>query len=371
MASADGEVKRLCRRILEQLAVPKKLRGVLPPITRVTIDAKDRSVKEVLEEFQRQTRIPMKLRRAGESSITVRIQDAGPLEALNAICRAAKLGWDYPSEGFIRPMEPVARTEPRVPLLEGPEIQFTPGHYAERPRLFIRHYEVEFHEIVLSRTNDFRNERSRGELSIGLFWPHGVKPYSVIVEVTSAIDNRGNQLLEGHDDPRQPKGPREEFAWWGNPLRLYDRYRLRYPDKGVRALASVRGSARIFYLLREKMVIFESPEKSVGVRKEIEGVTVELVELKTVELKPGETYLKARVQIKGREWMFPPRARARLENGKMSGPLRAVPIGNPAASLYDFNLYDPSSKPVAFEVVAESICGEDAFDFEFKDVVLP
>jgi hypothetical protein len=73
----------------------------------------------------------------------------------------------------------------------------------------------------------------------------------------------------------------------------------------------------------------------------------------------------------GREFTFPPRLRARLENGRFGGPLGAAPVGDPADGLYETYLYDSTSKIVAVEVAAETICGEDSIDFEFKNVALP
>src|SRR5688572_12415786 len=47
MASAEGELQLFCKRILERMSVPKKLAGVLPPLRKVTIESKDRNLKEV------------------------------------------------------------------------------------------------------------------------------------------------------------------------------------------------------------------------------------------------------------------------------------------------------------------------------------
>ena len=370
MAKSDGQLRKLCGQVLERIAIPKPLRGVLPPISRVTIDAKGRAVHEVLEEFQRQTRIPMKLNRLpGAPEITVDIKDAAPLEALEAICRAAQFHWNFPSTDFGGSWEIEEPSNSKVDLHEGPEMHFGPG-YTERPRLFIRHYLVELHDIAMTRANDFRTGKSRGVLNFGLHWPAGVNPYQVQFEVSSVMDDRGNQLFEGHDDPNEPKGPRTEPAWWNNMLRLYHRYRIRHPDKETKSLASIRGRARFQFLLREKKVTFEAPEKSVGVRKEIEGVTAEFVDIKPVEFQPGQTYLKARFQVKGRASPLAPRIMARLENGR-SERLGAVPVGDPAGALYETYLYSHVSKITALEIVVESICGEDVVDFEFKDIPLP
>jgi hypothetical protein len=361
MASAEEPLRKTCSQIIERIAIPKKLRGVLPPISRVTIDAKDRSLRDVLLEVQNQTRIPMKLGRADQAArwpkVTVRVENAAPLEALNAICRASKYYWDIPDGGWggMGYEEP---NEAKAGLLEGPEMHFSPGDF-DKPRLFVRHYELEIWELVLSRSNDFRKGRSRCELSVGLYWPTGVKPHSALLEVTSLTDDRGKQLLEGPDDPTTSKG-------WGLELRRWNRYRFRYPDKGTRALASVRGTARLFYLLESKTVTIVAPEKSIGARKEIEGRSAKLVDYKS------ETgFSKARLRIDGRVSTDPPVVRGRLEGGKVTGPYQCIPVKDASEPLFDFTLYDLQGNLVAIEVVVDTICAEDSFDFEFKDVPLP
>src|SRR2546428_662197 len=84
---------------------------------------------------------------------------------------------------------------------------------------------------------------------------------------------------------------------------------------------TVRGTARLFYLLESKMLTFETPEKSIGTRKEIEGKSAQLVDFKT------ETgYSKARFRIDGRASMDPPVVRARLEGGRVAGPFQSIRV---------------------------------------------
>jgi hypothetical protein len=367
MAKAEEPVRKVLGQILEQIAIPKNLRGVLPPIARVNIDARDRSLRDVLEDFQNQTRIPLKLGRASQSAqwpnVTVRIDNASPLEALNSICRAAKYYWYVPDRNWDR----VVFDEPgenKPDLLEGPELHFGSGDY-DKPRLFIRHYELEIWEIVLTRTNDFKKGRTRGELSIGLFWPAGVKPHAVEFEVSAAVDELGNELLEGHDDPSYAKGPRKEVFWSGGAGRFFHRYRLKVPEKGARTLKTVRGRARLFYLLKTRTVTFEAPEKAVGSRKETGGIGAHLVDFKS-----EASQIVARVRIEGGAAGDSVGFFVHTEGGKKSGPFAGSRRPDTPLEPYTFSSYIPS-KVVALEVVVDTECAEDTVDFEFKDVPLP
>src|SRR5688572_11640381 len=92
MDASDGEIKLVCKRILERMSVPKKLRGILPPLRKATIEARDRSLREVLEDLKQQTGLALDLERSiGDATVSVAVRDLAPLEALDAVCKAANL----------------------------------------------------------------------------------------------------------------------------------------------------------------------------------------------------------------------------------------------------------------------------------------
>src|SRR5688572_3597984 len=93
MDAVDGELKLVCKRILERMSVPRKLAGVLPPLRKITIEAKDRSLKEVLEDLRAQSGMAMDLERLADAPVTVSFKDLNPMEALDAVCKAAALGY--------------------------------------------------------------------------------------------------------------------------------------------------------------------------------------------------------------------------------------------------------------------------------------
>src|SRR5262245_3454911 len=100
LAAAEGALKLVCQRILEQMAVPKKLRGILPPIRKVTIEAKEKNLREVMEDLRQQSGMPLELERIPESQVTVSVRDATPLEALDAVCKSAGLGYSTENQGY-------------------------------------------------------------------------------------------------------------------------------------------------------------------------------------------------------------------------------------------------------------------------------
>jgi hypothetical protein len=96
-ATADGAVRTVCERILEVIAIPKELRKVVPPMKKITIDAKARKIKEVFDNFQNQSGLTLVTEGIGDGDVTVQFKDAAPLEALGLICKAA--GMTYYLDG--------------------------------------------------------------------------------------------------------------------------------------------------------------------------------------------------------------------------------------------------------------------------------
>src|SRR5688572_3498109 len=70
-AKAEGGVRALCDRLLEQIAVPKELRQAIPPLRKVTIEATDRPLKEVFADFQSQAGITLSLESVMDAPVTV------------------------------------------------------------------------------------------------------------------------------------------------------------------------------------------------------------------------------------------------------------------------------------------------------------
>ena len=90
IASARGRLKTHLQAVLD---------GPLPPLRRVSLPDGPRSPVELLRELGRQAEWPVddeSLRDEKLADVEVRVRDASPFEAVEAICRAAELSawWD-------------------------------------------------------------------------------------------------------------------------------------------------------------------------------------------------------------------------------------------------------------------------------------
>jgi len=159
---------------------------------------------------------------------------------------------------------------------------------------------------------------------------------------------------------------------WDHPVNLI------YPAADARSLASVRGSATLMYVMEEKLVSFESPEKEPVQKMEYDGLEVELRECKT-----SDGTVAVKMVIVGQRKSAPSDAsvsrgnfnyqqvRLRMEDG--SAPSQSGMSGSGSGVTFSMSLtyQNVRSKVVGIDVVMDTLYFEDKFDFELKDIPLP
>jgi hypothetical protein len=369
LETADGELKQLCKRILEQIAIPKKLRGILPPLRKVTIEAKDRNVKDVFEDLKQQCGLAVTIQNAVGGDITVSAKDVTPLEALDAVCKAANLGYTfdrYPTSKTI-----AAGGPPMVSgdLLES-RIRVQPG-YVTVARQFTRHYVIEPFQISMSKSSIFNRSNTNASLLLRVAWPQDVKPQSGEVAVASVVDDKGRSLMQ----PGAPAmiGRHSSGSFPTSMGTLQSSIQLTYPESDAEKL-TVKGTVNLKYLMEEKLLTFDEVEPAEPVKKERDGITVELLELKTEE---GQIRVKFTISggaaTPGDPMGMSNRnpVRARLEDGSLAQQVSSgYSGGGLGAARRDFT-FMAKGKFKALEVVVDSVYHSDSFDFELKDIPLP
>lgn len=376
MASADGELKMLCRKVLDRIAVPKKLRTILPPLRKVTIEARDQKLREVLEDLQRQTGMAMELEGLVDTPVTVSVKDVLPLEALDAVCKAADAGYyidsfSHYSRGKVAIGGPVGGMGAGPMGTGEAKIRFQPGSYIGAPRQYVRHYLVEPTYITLMKSNNFRQSSSTANLSLRVLWPPGVKPQAGSISVTAVTDDKGRSLYE------PPKIPASKYSAGSMPIRgnLIHTMQLVYPESDAQKIASIKGAATLKYLLEEKLVTFEAPEGAAPQTREYEGLTVELTEFK---LAGGAATLKMVMtgRSRGAEATGPTAGnnypiRLKLEDGSTASQGSSTMRSGGGSFNWEMTFHQVSAKVAAIEIVVDTAYFSDAFDFELKDIPLP
>ena len=379
MEKSDGELKLICKRILERMSVPKRLAGVLPPLRKVTMDAKDRSLKEVLEDLRGQTGMAMDTERLGDAQVTLSFKDLVPMEALDAVCKAAGLGYSVDSYGRYSKGGRVIGGAPgggmaQTALVGGdPKVRFQVGNYVDVPRQFIRHYAIEPTNISMTKQTAFRGgSTSNAYLSLRVLWPPEVKPQTGTLTVTSMVDDKGRSL---YDAPKmiQRFGGMNPGIYNG----LNSGVQMSYPEADAKSIASIKGTVTLKYVIDEKILTFEAPDGPGPHKKEHNGTTVELLDFKSGD---GMVTLKVTVsgKLAGAAGMesYPAQyqgsqIRLKQENGAAAQTSGMGTSSDGTNVTYSMTYQMVQSKVVAVEFVAETVFHSDSFDFELKDIPLP
>ncbi|HZL73442.1 MAG TPA: hypothetical protein VFC86_13350, partial [Planctomycetota bacterium] len=366
LASADGELKHLCKRILEQLAVPKKLRGLLPPLRKVTIDAKDRSLKEVLEDLRTQGALTLETGEVGDAAVSVSIKEATPLEALDAVCKAAGYGYFIDGRTQYTKGKFLAAGGAAPAIVESgveSKIRLQPGSYLAVPRQFIRHYLVEPTNISLSKSDNFRQSYNAANLNLRVAWAPGANPQTGEIAVESATDDKGRVLFEAPKNAPKYSGGGTYISGGLNAS-----VQLAYPEADARKIASIKGKATIKYLLEEKILSFEPVEAAEPQKKEHDGIKVEMTGYK---IDGNSVTVSFTFTGRSAEPGAPPGSlhsmpiRLKTEDGSAgySGGRSSRRGGDGEVTTCEMTFRNVTSKVKAVEIVAETIYHSDSFDF--------
>ena len=373
LETADGELKLLCKRILEQIAVPKKLRGILPPLRKVTIEAKERNLKDVFEDLKQQCGLGVTFQGGTAGDVTVSVKDVTPLEALDAVCKAANLGYTFDRYPMSKTL--VAGGGGGPPMVSGEllesRIRVQPG-YVPVTRQFTRHYVVEPSQISLSKVTTFNRSNSNASLVLRVAWPQDVQPQTGEFTITSVVDDKGRNLTQA-GAPGMISRPliANIPASMGT---LQSSVPMIFPEADAEKV-TVKGTVNLKFLLEEKILSFEEAvDPAAPVKKERDGVAVEMFELRVdgdriiakFAIGGGTPNPADPMGMAGRNPV-----RVRLEDGSVANQTSSGhSVGGGGLARRDVQFH-AKGKFKAFEVVVESVYHADSFEFELKDIPLP
>jgi len=291
-----GRVEEACRRIERE----RNRSVVLPPLRLVTLEAKDKPVKEVLEDIARQAGVEVDFGGAvvPEGLVSVSLKDAPPFRAFDEACRkAGDLSFE-PMRGrsdqdadddFNGALGPDAAKGPRV-VIQG-------GAAPDYPAAFVRHYRVRVTQITVTRQLDFRQNRSSAHLQLDLQWLPGVSPLALArFSVEEVLDDQGRSLLPDKAEERPPfarrmmRGSQYGMRSAGFPHTLS----LPVPPADAKKIATLRGTASLSFPGETRALVFEKPLEG--------GKTLELGGLKTTlkDVRAADGALTVMIEVSGR-----------------------------------------------------------------------
>jgi hypothetical protein len=358
----------------------QKLARVLPPLRRATLEASEKPLREVLEEIAKQTGVPIDLTGGTfDVPVTLSLKDALPLQAFDEACaKGGGFSYRVRRAGEEMGFNPGAPPDPA-----GSALLFQPGAGPAGPAAYAKSYRLRLNQITLTRTNDFRRERSTANLQVEILWPPPAAPHSVSeFRIVDAVDDRGRSLLPQAD----PNGVnRAQMAMGRNRFRnhwtggSYHGLEIAYPAADAAKIASLKCALSVVYPGDERALVFEKPSDARGESRELHGLKVTLKDCRSdgqdhvIQLEisgrfapPGGGTAEGELPFTHDEVVAVSRSGARLRANGMSGSsdgkthqweLRAR--GNLAEPIQEIRI------PVILAYHTDSAT------FELKDIPLP
>jgi hypothetical protein len=182
LPSAGVELKDRLQEIIRKIQDRERLASLLPPASRITIDAKDRPLREVFEKLSKQTTTPVDYSEVPEDARVTVTLDRVPLwKAIERICRAS------------------GRVMPEV---DSDHVVITPEPFVQLPGKMTDLFSITLQRIELSTEVIFgspdRYERFNANFHVA--WEKGARPYHVTARIVELVDESGNELVSVGED---------------------------------------------------------------------------------------------------------------------------------------------------------------------------
>lgn len=174
-AGADAGVEKADRlkEIIRKIEDRERIAALLPPTSRITLEAKNMPLREALLRLAKQSRTALDVNEVPEDAkVTVSLKQVPYWRALEEICRAS---------GRI------------IPAPQGDHVAFTAEPYVALPGLMTDHFRVVLDRIELSSNGTF-NQPDHFERFIPVFnlsWEKGARPWKITATLREIVDAQG------------------------------------------------------------------------------------------------------------------------------------------------------------------------------------
>jgi hypothetical protein len=180
--SAGVELRDRLIEIIRKIQDRDRLSSLLPPPSRISIDATDRPLREVFEKLTKQTSTPIDYSQVPEDArVTVSLDRVPLWKALDRICRASGKVMPEPENDHV-----VIAPEPYVAL---------PGRITDLFWVTLQKLELST-EVVFGSPDRYDRFNAMFHVS----WEKGARPYHVTAHITELVDEAGNELVAAGED---------------------------------------------------------------------------------------------------------------------------------------------------------------------------
>lgn len=348
LKSAAPEARARLVEILRAIADRERRAGAVPPGTRVSLQVKDRPVRDVLDELQRRAGTPLDLRKVPAAErVTVSLEDLPFWHALDEVCKAH-------GEVTLQPKEA--------------SIVLARQKYVARPRFISGPFGVFLQEIEATRGGRFgRAGDRRTQIRFWVAWEKKARPDRVSVRPVEVRDDRGTDLLKPEVPGLQP------YIAGVDEGEVSVRHRLylgNVPAEEAVKLARLRFEIALEFTLKHASVKFEKPEGAKQVEQSCEKFVARLQSC----TRRGREDLRADFVLTApglKPWELPVSARIRDKSGKeYAGKLEMnLPFDEQSLVYMDFKI-PAEAEPAELAISVPAEVHTERIEVDLKDVPL-
>jgi hypothetical protein len=183
LAAARGEIKDRLAEIVRKIHDRDRLAVLLPPASRITINAKDLPVREVFEKVMKQSRTAIDYSQVPEEArVTVSLDRVPFWKAIEEICKASGAA---------------------MPDVQNDRLVILPEPYVALPGKITDLFRVTLERIDLSTSVEFGQQQDRYEQFTALFrvsWEKGARPCRILSHIAELVDEQGNEIVIAGDE---------------------------------------------------------------------------------------------------------------------------------------------------------------------------
>jgi hypothetical protein len=259
--TASGELKLRAAAVIRDIDLAAKAAKVYREFKKITLNAADRTLREILDEVGRQAEVKIESTAVDNGAkVTLDAKDDTLYDVLDQICRdQAERTWEALDDGSIRMNRERHVTAPAV--YSGP-------------------FRVRVQSMNAQRNNDFKARTVMTTVSIQADWDKRLKPSKIVeIELAKAVDSDGTTLeIQAYDGNMVFRGgPGVQLrVGVGMAVDAFDNTRS-FMFRNVSPTAGsvdLEGTARYSFPLDQREIKFEKPAATET--KEIGDTTIRL-----------------------------------------------------------------------------------------------
>ncbi|HLF94096.1 MAG TPA: hypothetical protein VJB14_11605, partial [Planctomycetota bacterium] len=260
--SGSPEAKARLLKAMSRVEDRAVLRSKLRPARLVTLEAKDRSLRDALEELAKQGTTPIEAKEVPEGEkVTLSLSKVPFWEALDGLCRAnGRIMYEVGSD----------------------EVRLKPGPYVDRPRRLSGPFAAFLTGVQAVKTA--AGEPSEFSLDLQACWEEGIHTDGVTWTFKEMRDDKGTDLL-GDPVDRDPFD-KQSTSRGGNSYETTLISRI-LPDAGAAKLSRLSLRVGCEFAVRSVTLEFKDPSRKVGQKESSQGVSVQLHKFEQNGDQPG------------------------------------------------------------------------------------